>query len=187
MNTKEYWKNTTDWTLDGETWRTIKRWSRYEVSSLGRVRSVFSHKVISQHINHDGYLRVDIHSSGFRFHERVNRLVAIEFVENDNPEKYDVVDHINGNCRDNRVENVRWTNAKGNSDNPVSRKRLIDCSGRSVVVEDDGNIKVYNTTCSAADALDMSIYKVRQLIDDVESNVRRLTLFEYLTQLKEIA
>lgn len=49
----------------------------------------------------------------------IHRLVAELFIEKEN-EDYNIVDHINGNRQDNRVENLRWTDAKGNANNMVN-------------------------------------------------------------------
>lgn len=33
------------------------------------------------------------------------------------------IDHINGDSSDDRIENIRWTNRKGNMENPITRVR----------------------------------------------------------------
>jgi hypothetical protein len=37
----------------------------------------------------------------------IHRLVAEHFINND--ENFEIVDHINRNKQDNRIENLRWT------------------------------------------------------------------------------
>lgn len=54
----------------------------------------------------------------------MHRLVAKVFVSN--PENYNQVDHINGNCLDNRAVNLRWVNNYINSRNPnTTRCKVI--------------------------------------------------------------
>lgn len=53
----------------------------------------------------------------------IHRLIAELFVENPNPNEYNVVDHIDGNKLNNNPTNLRWTNQKGNCNNPITRQR----------------------------------------------------------------
>jgi|TARA_A100000172_G_scaffold27159_1_gene15934 hypothetical protein len=47
----------------------------------------------------------------------IHRLVAMAFIENDMPNKKWMVDHINGNPLDYRVENLRWVSSSENGKN----------------------------------------------------------------------
>jgi len=62
--------------------------------------------------NGHGYKLVEIKYKKFRVH----RVIATLFITNDNPELTQV-DHISGDRSDNRVENLRWVNARMNHNN----------------------------------------------------------------------
>jgi len=54
---------------------------------------------------------------------RLHRIAAEAFIENDNVEKKLVVDHINGDRLDYRIDNLRWTTY---SDNNTGNERKMD-------------------------------------------------------------
>jgi hypothetical protein len=93
--------------IDKEIWRPIKDFDNYEVSDLGNIR----HRRL-------GPLRLSTHRSGGQHvrlcdgshHRRdclVHRLVAQAFVPQ--PEGKHCVTHLNGDRRDNRASNLKWT------------------------------------------------------------------------------
>ena len=99
----------------------------YQVSDDGQVRSVpGNHKhgvILKGKIDRYGYRVVAI-SKVIALHEvvtryvPVHRLVAEAFIHN--PDNLPQVDHINGDKLDNRVENLRWSTAKDNINNPAT-------------------------------------------------------------------
>ena len=117
----------------------------YYVSDTGSVYSAKRNKIKQLKLEHhnSGYLYVNIYEDGIRKHVRVHRLVAETFIEN--PNNYSVVNHIDGNKKNNNKENLEWCtisyntkhayennlarNAKGFEDsqsNPVKAIRLSD-------------------------------------------------------------
>lgn len=116
----------------------------FEVSDLGRVRSIdrtvvykdgriytYKGKVLSQWIDHHGYMRVHLKMNGRDNHAHVHRLVAEAFIEN--PDSIETVDHINALKTDNRKENLQWLSRSDN----ISKKAE---DGTSVTVR--GNARI---------------------------------------------
>ena len=100
----------------GETWKPLSEDSRYEVSDLGRARKNGKLKKLTK--NRRGYLHTAINSKV----QGVHQLVLKTFKPNPVPSFYDRVDHINQNQLDNRLENLRWSNATLNQWNCDKRK-----------------------------------------------------------------
>ena len=107
-----------------EIWRDVPGYEGlYKVTSEGRVISYYKryYKPLKQFKDKDGYLRVNLFKNKRIKQFAVHRLVAISFIAN--TECFPEVDHINGDMLDNRVCNLRWTNRKGNLNNPITHLR----------------------------------------------------------------
>lgn len=114
-------------------WRSVKGFEGwYEVSDDGQVRSVtriIEHatdktwgiskiqqnegKLLTPQENNKGYLYLQLYRNSKHTKRYVHRMVAEAFLPNDKP-SYRVVNHINGNPKDNRVENLEWCTQKYN-------------------------------------------------------------------------
>ena len=105
-----------------EIWRNIDevkcKFTRYEVSNLGRVRSVrmvdgvdFHYRILStekdKRHGQESANRIRLRINGKNKRFNVSLLVAKAFIPN--PENLPFVCHANGDCTDDRVENLIWS------------------------------------------------------------------------------
>ncbi len=103
-----------------ELWKDIEGFENYQASSWGRVRS--ANGILKPYRNKKGYLKVGLMKGGKCHKKRVNRLVAIAFVEN--PNGYPFVDHIDGNKENNSITNLRWVTDEENRAYAVRMRKL---------------------------------------------------------------
>ena len=89
----------------------------YQVSNLGRVRSLGNDKtrkerILKPKINNKGYLQVILCKNGKVKTFLVHRLVATAFIPN--PDNLPVVNHRDENPLNNCVDNLEWCTQKYN-------------------------------------------------------------------------
>jgi hypothetical protein len=106
-----------------EIWKTIKGFTDYEVSNLGRIRSKerkkkyksgrelhFTSKIKQQrpHPSNNFVMTDLVDDKGNRKTVYPHKAVAMAFVDNDMPRKKKVVVHIDGDLQNNKADNLRW-------------------------------------------------------------------------------
>ena len=91
--------------------KTDKRYRKYEVSNLGRVKKNGKLMKFKKDGNYKKAGRIYVH-----------RAVAKLFIPN--PDNKPCIDHIDGNRENNRVDNLRWCTYKENMSNPITLQRL---------------------------------------------------------------
>ena len=132
-----------------EVWKTIKGFENYQVSNLGRVKS------LKRYVNHPvtykqfvkerilkngitlGYSNVTLSKDKKKYNFRVHRLVAESFIINTNLKPF--VNHINGIKNDNRVENLEWHTISENTKHAYDIGLHKPYTG----LKDKGNNKFY--------------------------------------------
>ena len=114
-----------------EEWRDIKGFEGYyQVSNLGRVKSLDRHvfagiganhklqhihgKILSQSHDHKNYKRVILCIDGGIKLRLVHRLVAEAFIPN--PNNYPIINHKDKNPSNNCMDNLEWCTYKYNNE-----------------------------------------------------------------------
>lgn len=109
-----------------EVWRDIAGYEGlYQIGSFASVRKFYKtkkeFKPISTRQLPTGYIHCRLQTKNKRQNKYIHRLVAEAFIPN--PENKPCVDHIDGNVKNNCVDNLRWCTVKENANNPITRQR----------------------------------------------------------------
>ena len=113
-----------------ETWKDIPGYEGlYQVSDMGRVRSLdriivdasknrtrkLNGKILKPCKDAKGYLIVDLSKGGRKKTIKVHKLVAIAFLNHKRCGMEEVVDHIDNNQQNNRLDNLQLTTQRRNT------------------------------------------------------------------------
>lgn len=123
-----------------ENWKPIEGYQCYLVSDQGRVMSLRNPqnpKILKLGTNQGGYRQVtlvsgDSYGKGKKKTFRVNRLVALAFIPNPNPDKRRDVGHWDSDPANNFVNNLYWTYPLENANNPITLQRNRDARPEAV-------------------------------------------------------
>lgn len=95
-----------------EVWKDIKGYEKlYQVSNLGRVKSLKTNKILKSNPTFS-YKFVGLYKNKRCKLITIHRLVATTFIEN--PNNYNIINHIDGNVNNNNVSNLEWCTQKHN-------------------------------------------------------------------------
>ena len=93
--------------MNVEEWRDVVGYEGlYKVSNLGNIKSLIKDRLLKPSEHNRGYLLVVLTKNHKHKHCYVHRIVAEAFIKN--IESKTEVNHIDGNKKNNRVENLEW-------------------------------------------------------------------------------
>jgi hypothetical protein len=122
--------------LNEITWKPIPDFNNYEASSLGTVRNIKTHKILSTNPGkQDGYIKLTLkNNKGDKKTVKIHRLVCFAF--HGNPLCINMtVDHIDRNPSNNKPSNLRWASQSLQNHN---KKKLKEKAGFPVWQLDPG-------------------------------------------------
>jgi|694.fasta_scaffold27486_8 hypothetical protein len=96
-----------------EQWKLIPQFPLYEASSFGGIRNKKTQRELTP-FNNNGYLALSLRAGRLRpTRQRIHRLVAMAFCTKIDGKEY--VNHIDGNPRNNRADNLEWVTNSENA------------------------------------------------------------------------
>lgn len=142
-----------------ESWKNIVDFNKYDVSTLGRIRNKKSKYVLKNNTKSD-YDKILLFLTGStkRKQRAIHIHVALTFLGNP-PKKNMVVNHKDGNKRNNRLSNLEWTTRSKNS-KLAHENGLITTYKRKIFkydIETDELIQTYESIQKAADEIGQKI------------------------------
>lgn len=113
-----------------EIWKPVVGYEGfYEVSNLGRVKTLYYNRLLTQAKDKYGYYKVNLYLNGKAKSYTVHRLVALAFV--DNPDGKPCVGHKDETTTNNFASNLEWVTWAENDRMPLHRKRMSEhCNWR---------------------------------------------------------
>lgn len=115
-----------------EIWRKIKNYQNYEISNLGRARSLNCgrERILKTRKHPSGYELINIKGKTYKIH----KLVAEAFIPN--PYDYKEINHKDEDKLNNRVDNLEWCNRKYNCNYGSLPKKVAERFSKPVFLID---------------------------------------------------
>lgn len=109
---------------------------------------------MSESCDSDGYVAIGLREGNKRTTKRIHKIIAELFVNNPNPDYYNIVNHINGIRNDNRAENLEWTDIRTNV---KEQDRSLSTLAKSIEYTDkEDNKKTFESITEAAEYFNIS-------------------------------
>lgn len=177
------WELDKDEDFENEIWKEInienEDTSGYYISSLGRFKNRKGVIMKDYKPHHSGYIYLRVNIKKYALH----RLVAYAFIQN--PENKLVVNHIDGNKLNNKVENLEWLTCSEN--NIHAHKIGLTKGHKRKIIQYDlemNQIQNFHTIKEASEKLSISLSCIKDVLREKQKSSKGF-IFKYLED-KEI-
>lgn len=176
-----------------EVWKDIEGFEgKYQVSNMGNVRSFSRWKngnILKPGTNGSGYFYVQLVKDGRKnvIVRVIHRLVAIAFIEN--PDNLPEVNHIDGNKKNNNVENLEWVSRERNIQHAFDIGLIPRRMGKlrpnaKTVLQKDKNGKIIKIWDSVADIHREKGYSMSSIICCCNKKPKYHTAYGFVWEYK---
>lgn len=124
--------------------------SNYEASNYGKVKSLFTGKIMELQFKNHYYRIIFTSNDGMKRVFEIHRIVAYLFVDNYYPLINTIVNHLDENKLNNHYKNLEWTTMQGNAEYSLAKKvQQID-------METNNTINIYDSITKACEDLNIT-------------------------------
>lgn len=135
--------------------------TKYIITEDAEVYNIETGDLVPQYISNAGYLMIHVKYNGKTINRLVHREFAKHFVPNPDPEKYNIVNHINGIKTDISIENLEWTDISGNS----KHARMTGLSHHKDVSKVDINMCQVIESCKLMETGKYKLREISKIVD----------------------
>lgn len=103
-----------------EIWKPVKTFeTKYEISNLGNLKNIRTNKILKMTNKKKDYFRIILYDENHKRTTYIHRLVAETFIPN--PNNFPIINHIDLNKQNNRVDNLEWCTQSHNTKDAISK------------------------------------------------------------------
>jgi hypothetical protein len=112
-----------------KTWKVVENYENYEVSTDGEIKSVRSGRILNGGINGSGYQYLKLTNRKISKSVSAHKIV-MEHFGSPKPDGDHIIDHIDGNKTNNKIDNLQWISISENTEkyynNYEKKKKVLE-------------------------------------------------------------